>query len=123
MKNTRVALLAGLLASALSYGQEGGPPPGHPGFGPRGGFIGKGEHGFGRHPGKVVTGAPYSATATSQSTQTLADGNTISHTNTSQISRDSFGRTYERQTISAGPLAQHGPTTLIFISDPVAGVS
>jgi hypothetical protein len=73
------------------------------------------------HPGKVVTGAPYSATATNVFTQTLAGGNTIQRTTTAQVARDSQGRTYEQQTVSGGPLAQNGPVTITFISDPVAG--
>jgi hypothetical protein len=39
------------------------------------------------------------------------------------VARDSQGRTYEQQTITGGPLAQNGPATIIFISDPVAGYS
>jgi hypothetical protein len=73
------------------------------------------------HPGKVVTGAPYSATVTDSMTQTLADGNTIQRTTTAQVARDSQGRTYEQLTITGGPFGQNAPTTLTFLTDPVAG--
>jgi hypothetical protein len=76
------------------------------------------------HPGKVVTGAPYTATATNTFTQTLATGNTIQRTTTATVARDSSGRTYEQQTMTGGPLASsNGPTTFTFISDPVGGYS
>ena len=118
MKKTIHAAAIALLAAAASYAQGPGGPRPHPGFGP--GPFGFG--GFG-HGGKVVTGAPYSATVTTQFTQTLAGGNTIQRNNTAQIARDSQGRTYEQQTITIGPLAQNGPVTLTFISDPIAGYS
>ncbi len=120
MTKTIYAVAAVLLAAAGSYGQGPGGPHPHPGFGPAG--FGPGG-GFGGHWGKVVAGAPYSATATSQFTQTLAGGNTIQRTNTAQVARDSQGRTYEQQTITTGPLAENGPVTLTFIFDPVAGFS
>jgi len=44
-------------------------------------------------PGKVVTGAPYSAQAVTETTQALADGNRIHRATTSQMYRDSEGRT------------------------------
>jgi hypothetical protein len=72
---------------------------------------------------KVVTGAPFSADVTDQVSQTLADGNTIQHTTTGHMARDSQGRTYIQHTINGGPLAQNGPTTVTFLSDPVAGYS
>ena len=111
------------LVSGFCYGQAGGPPGRMGGFGLHGfGPGGFGRGGFGQH-GKVVTGAPYSATVNTEFTQTLAGGNTIQNSNSGQVARDSQGRTYEQQTISAGPLAQSGPVTLTFISDPVAGFS
>jgi hypothetical protein len=75
------------------------------------------------HPGKVVTGAPFSATFTQTSSQVLAGGNTINRTTAGTIARDNQGRTYFTETITAGPLAQNGPTTLTFLFDPVAGYS
>lgn len=122
MQKIKLALFATLF-SAFCYGQAGGPPGPMGGHGPRGfGPGGFGPGGFGSH-GKVVTGAPYSATVSTDFTETLAGGNTIQRSNSGQVARDSQGRTYEQQTVSAGPLAQSGPVTLTFISDPVAGFS
>src|SRR5262245_3004347 len=75
--------------------------------------------------GKVVKGAPYSATATTETIQTLSDGNQIIRKNDSKLYRDSEGRTRIEQTLETigkwtadGEAQQH-----IFINDPVAGVS
>jgi hypothetical protein len=75
--------------------------------------------------GEVVTDAPYSAEAVTETQQALADGNKISRTNSSRIYRDSQGRTRREQTISAlGPWSSAGePTEMVFINDPVAGVN
>jgi predicted secreted protein len=87
---------------------------------------------FGPHPGgpfmqrwKIVTGAPYSATANYHLTQTLVGGNTIDRTTTQQLARDSQGRTYTKETLPEGPWAGEGggSKTVIFINDPVAGYS
>lgn len=75
--------------------------------------------------GKVVKGAPYSATATTEMIQTLSDGNQIIRKNESKLYRDSEGRTRTEQTLetigkwTAGGEAQRQ----IFIFDPVDGVS
>ncbi len=42
--------------------------------------------------GKVVKGAPFSATASTETTQTLQDGTSIHRTTTSNLYRDSQGR-------------------------------
>ena len=120
------AFLAAVLFSGVASAQVGGPPGPPPPSGPhaRGAFGPGLGHGFGpgMHPGKVVTGAPYQATATSTFTQTLAGGNTIQRTTTATVARDSSGRTYEQETITGGPLAgNNGPTTITFITDPSAG--
>jgi len=79
--------------------------------------------------GGVVKGVPYSATATTEMTQQLADGNRIKHSNTSKTYRDSEGRTRRDQSLPAiGPFAVAGqasaePPSLSFINDPVAGVT
>lgn len=75
--------------------------------------------------GEVVTGAPYSAEAVTETQQTLADGNKISRTSRSRIYRDSQGRTRREQTIGAlGPWASQGePIEMVMINDPVAGVN
>jgi hypothetical protein len=79
------------------------------------------ELGIGGHPWKVVTGAPYSADVNNSLLQTLADGNTIQRTTSGKVARDNQGRTYLQERITEGPLARNGPTTLTFITDPVAG--
>ena len=75
--------------------------------------------------GKLVKGAPYSAQAVTETTQTLSDGNRIVNKSTATLYRDSEGRTRREQTLRVmGPLAATGeaPQT-IFINDPVAGVN
>ncbi len=72
---------------------------------------------------EVVKGAPFSATAVSETTQVLADGNRIHRSSKTQVFRDAEGRV--RREISfqnIGPLVADGRThTFIMISDPVAG--
>jgi hypothetical protein len=77
------------------------------------------------HGGKVVKGAPFSAVAVSETTQTLADGNHIVRKTQTNLYRDSQGRFRKEVTLPAiGPLAASGqPHTFIEISDPVAGTS
>jgi hypothetical protein len=92
--------------------------------GPGGGTFGfiASEMSFG---GKPVKGAPYSAEAVTETTQTLSDGNRIQRKNNTSVYRDSEGRTRKEQTLSAiGPWAAAGdPPQMIFINDPVAGVN
>jgi hypothetical protein len=78
----------------------------------------------GLHPGKIVKGAPFSATAESDTTQILGDGTKIQRTTTSTLYRDSAGRVRREVTLSGfGPLQTAGkPRTMITIGDPVAGV-
>src|SRR5262245_39693024 len=75
--------------------------------------------------GKVVKGAPYSATSTTETIQTLNDGNQIIRKNESKIYRDSEGRTRMEQTLETiGKWTADGQAPQsIFIFDPVAGVS
>ncbi len=77
----------------------------------------------GMHGGKVVKGAPFSAVAVSESTQTLADGNHITRKTQTNLYRDSQGRFRKEVTLPAiGPLAASGqPHSLVMINDPVAG--
>jgi len=85
------------------------------------GFVGF-EAGIG---GKTVTGAPFSASVSTQTTQTLADGNTIEHSTTGTFARDSQGRTRREMTLPAiGPFAASGetPPHMVEINDAVAGV-
>ena len=97
-------------------GPEGAPPP-HPGD-----FIFIASESFG---GKVVKGAPYSAESITESVQTLSDGNRIVNKMTSTVYRDSEGRTRREQTLKGlGVLGtSEEPLEMIFINDPVAGVT
>jgi hypothetical protein len=76
----------------------------------------------GMHGGKVVTGAPFSAVAVSETTQTLADGNHIARKTETNLFRDSQGRFRREATLPAiDPLATSGQSkSFILISDPVA---
>jgi hypothetical protein len=74
---------------------------------------------------KVVTGAPFTATMTTTSTQTLADGNIIKHESSGSLTRDSQGRTRRDMMLPAfGPLAESGQTVahVTSIMDPVANM-
>jgi len=75
--------------------------------------------------GKVIKGAPYSADAVSESTQTLSDGNRISKKSSAATYRDSEGRTRRDMTLPAiGPFATAGdPPSFVIINDPIAGVT
>lgn len=99
----------------IMQGHQGPTPP------PHGDFVYiSSEMGF---HGKLVKGAPYSAQAVTESTQTLGDGNRIVRKSAAALFRDSEGRTRREQDFKAiGPLAADGPGQTIFISDPVAGV-
>lgn len=113
----------GLLLTAGTFRAQEPPPP--PGGGPGGPFAERIElMGFeGLNPGKVVKGAPFSATASSETTQTLQDGTTIHRTTSSALYRDSQGRSRREVTLTGfGPLQASGKTrTMITIGDPVAG--
>jgi len=72
----------------------------------------------------TVQGAPYSATITNESVQTLADGNRIVQSSTGTTARDSMGRT--RQDAPLPPIGNMSPAAaphLVFLQDPVAQVS
>lgn len=96
------------------------PPPGGPrGFGPRFGMMSAG-------PGSrtPITGAPYSGVQSTQSQQTLADGNQIARQEESKVYRDTQGRVRIEHAMhrSLSPSGQT-PRTVISIFDPVAGYS
>jgi len=78
----------------------------------------------GMHGGKVVKGAPFSATATSETTSTLQDGSVLHRTSQVSMYRDSQGRSRHEATFTGfGPLtASGGAKKMVMISDPVAGV-
>jgi len=71
-------------------------------------------------PSETVTGAPYTATAVIESTQTLADGNHFVNHSTVQLARDSKGRERREETISKVGELQVTGTAVVFIHDPVA---
>src|SRR6266480_1555611 len=130
----RNLLLAGMLAGAAGSlrAQEALPPeagiPGGPGEGMLAGPLGERIEllGFeGMHGGKVVTGAPFSAIAVSEATQTLGDGNRISRKTQTNLFRDSQGRFRKEVTLPAiGPLATSGQSrSFVMINDPVANAN
>ena len=76
--------------------------------------------------GKVVKGAPYSATAVTETVQTLGDGNRIVRRNSATVYRDAEGRTRRDQTLGHfGHFGATGDTAEqhSFINDPVAGAN
>jgi len=107
--------LAAVSAFAQGPGRHMGPPPGD--F-----AMLRAEFGVSN---KLVTGAPYSAQAVTQFTQTLANGDHIQRTTTASVARDSQGRTRTDRSIAAvGALAASGGEhRAIVIHDPVAGMS
>jgi hypothetical protein len=115
-------IVFGLCAAASVFAQ--GPPlgrgPGRMGPGGPGGMMG-----FAR----TVTGAPYSGQEVEESTQTLANGNVITHKSQANVYRDSSGRVRMERTVPAGhaapgqTAAQTGTKTIVSIHDPVAKVA
>jgi hypothetical protein len=74
--------------------------------------------------GGKITGAPYSAEAVTEMTQTLADGNRIVRTVSASVARDSEGRTRREQVLAAlGPWMPAKQPKSVVITDPVAGTS
>jgi hypothetical protein len=117
------SVLSGMLLLVVAAAQAQDVPPPPPPFGEPMELLGF----EGGHAGHNVKGAPYSAKAASETTQTLtlADGTTtkIYRTTQSALFRDSQGRSRREVTLSGfGPLAASGKThTLVTIADPVAG--
>jgi hypothetical protein len=68
-----------------------------------------------------VTGAPFSATETFQSQQTLASGNQITRTEESKIYRDGQARTRVERTITPPTSSGKAAFTEVTITDPVMG--
>jgi hypothetical protein len=112
------ALLLVLAAASCAFAQEKGNviyTTGAAGIVAAGGFDGA--------AGPVV-GAPYSATITNESIQTLADGNRLVQTSTGTTARDSQGRTRQDTVLPPiGNLSAANAPHLIFIHDPVAQTS
>lgn len=68
---------------------------------------------------EFVQNAPYTATATTQTTQVLADGNKIVRNETALLARDSQGRTRREQTVSKPGAAPGSEKKVVMIDDPV----
>src|ERR1700732_183458 len=113
-------VLGGAFVLGVGTAAAQGPGGGHHGL-----FGGPMElMGFeGMHGGKLVKGAPFSATSTSTTKQTLQDGTTINRTAQGAIYRDSEGRSRREVTFTGvGPLEATGGThKMVAIFDPVAG--
>ena len=78
----------------------------------------------GRTVGIAVQGAPYSATITNESVQTLADGNHIVQSSTGTTARDSQGRSRQDAPLPMiGNLSAANAPPIVFLMDPVAQVS
>jgi hypothetical protein len=69
---------------------------------------------------KVISGAPYTATVSTEMSQVLGDGNRIDNKTTASLARDSQGRTRREETMGmVGPWQVNGPK-LVFINDPTS---
>ncbi len=122
--------LVGFLVLAAAASAQGPGPDSGPGRGGRMGFgmpPGPGARFLGAEagmPGRLVKNAPYSADITSETTQTLADGNSIRQSTTVKFYRDSEGRTRSEQSVNLNGLAANANLPhLVFINDPVAGMT
>jgi hypothetical protein len=133
MKRTLSIISAVCLLAAFAVAQDSGRPGKHHGFSPQSrgqdrpfppdpnfAFVGSEMH----LGGKTVKGAPYSATALTESIQTLSNGSKITRTTTASVYRDSEGRTRTEQTLGGiPPFSTEAKTRqMILIQDPVAGV-
>lgn len=77
------------------------------------------------YTGVAVKGKPFSAKFSAETTQTLADGNRITHTITARLYRDNEGRTRrDSQLARLGPwtAGSAGAIELSFLQDPVTGI-
>lgn len=125
MKRTlqAAAIVFALVFTVIPGFGQGSPPPPlppPPGMG-RTFFI---YLGAGRGWDKPVAGAPYSAEAITEITQTLSDGNRIDRKETVLIYRDGAGRIRRDRTLSMiGPWSSSNkPPEIVTLYDPVAGV-
>src|SRR6266446_6474357 len=113
MKRTLIVIL---MAASCAFAQEKGNVIYHSASG--GGMA---FGGFDRAP---IQGAPYSATITNESVQTLADGNRIVQTSNGSTARDSQGRTRQETALPPiGNLSAANAPRLVFIHDTVAQTS
>lgn len=111
-----------LLGAVEASAQMPGPPPPPP---PESGQNMFYVRTFRLQDNKVVSGLPYSAQATTETTQTLSDGNRIVRKETAKVYRDSMGRMRRDLAVNAiGPWSPTGgPMQMVSIFDPVAGVN
>jgi hypothetical protein len=108
------ALILALFAASVTFAQ---PETNHV-------FVTAGVGGGFRMSSAPVQGAPYSATITNESVQTLADGNRIVQTSTGTTARDSEGRTRQDAPLPMiGNMSPADAPHLVMIQDPVAQIS
>jgi hypothetical protein len=121
MKRALIAVSIALAASSCVFAQGGGNAV----YAQTGGPIaGTSTTAAFRMLAPPVLGAPYSATMTNQSIQTLADGNRIVQTFTGNTARDSKGRTRQDAPLpNLGNLSAANAPHLVFIQDPVSQTS
>jgi hypothetical protein len=75
-------------------------------------------------PTAPTKGAPFSATITNESVQTLSDGTHITQSSSGQTARDSQGRTRQDAPLpSIGNLSATDAPHIVILHDPVAGAS
>ena len=130
MKTVFILIAVSLLVCTGALAQSA--PPGDIGpnvmfyqsttVGPAGGMAGANVVFSAQIPdgGKVVTGAPYTATVITEMTQVLSDGNRIDNKSTASMARDSQGRTRREETMGmVGPWQVNG-AKLVFINDPTS---
>ena len=72
--------------------------------------------------GKAVKGAPYTADAVTETTQTLADGNRIVNKTTAFLARDGEGRTRREENFAKIGGLQANAAKSVFINDPVTHI-
>jgi hypothetical protein len=73
---------------------------------------------------QVVKGKPYSADSSTETVQTLTDGNRIVHRTVSKVYRDSEGRTRREETFGNVDPEHPSPHEVkVFIDDPVSGTA
>ena len=73
---------------------------------------------------QMVKGKPYSADTSTETVQTLTDGNRIVHRTVSKFYRDSDGRTRREQTFGNVDPEHPSPHEVkVFVDDPVAGTA
>jgi hypothetical protein len=129
MKSVKTVALVLIVLAALAVAvvAQGPPPPGPIVAGSamqisdRGGIMGMHvESDMGIAP---VKGAPFCAAVSTEHTQSFADGNRIHTTESSNVCRDSEGRTRREANLNLlGAGSQITAPKLITIVDPVAGV-